>query len=209
MKTTRTLLLAATLSAVLPLTATSASAALQTRLGGLALYDTDLDITWLANANVNGIMAWSNANAWATGLVVEGIGDWRLPATLASDPSCTSPANSSGYLCTGSELGHLFYSELGGAVAHLISGEGHHNANLGLFQNLQDGSYWSGSEYSTGHFWALTFYGGLQGIANTGWSYYALAVHDGDVAAVPVPAAVWLLGSGLLGLAGVARRKSA
>jgi hypothetical protein len=31
----------------------------------------------------------------------------------------------------------------------------------------------------------------------------------GGGAPVPVPAAVWLLGSGLLGLAGVARRKSA
>jgi hypothetical protein len=29
-----------------------------------------------------------------------------------------------------------------------------------------------------------------------------------QVTAVPLPAAVWLLGSGLLGLAGVARRKS-
>jgi hypothetical protein len=30
-----------------------------------------------------------------------------------------------------------------------------------------------------------------------------------DVSAVPVPAAVWLFGSGLLGLVGVARRKKA
>ncbi len=32
---------------------------------------------------------------------------------------------------------------------------------------------------------------------------------EGTVQAVPIPAAVWLLGSGLLGLVGVARRKSA
>jgi hypothetical protein len=31
----------------------------------------------------------------------------------------------------------------------------------------------------------------------------------GEVAVVPVPAAVWLFGSGLLGLVGVARRKTA
>ncbi|MCP4042838.1 MAG: VPLPA-CTERM sorting domain-containing protein, partial [Gammaproteobacteria bacterium] len=30
---------------------------------------------------------------------------------------------------------------------------------------------------------------------------------SGDVSAVPVPAAVWLFGSGLIGLLGVARRK--
>jgi hypothetical protein len=40
-------------------------------------------------------------------------------------------------------------------------------------------------------------------------SNYAWAVHSGDVSAsvVPVPAAVWLFGSGLLGLIGMARRK--
>jgi len=37
--------------------------------------------------------------------------------------------------------------------------------------------------------------------------YYALAVRPGDVSAVPVPAAVWLFGSGLMGLLGLARRK--
>jgi len=31
----------------------------------------------------------------------------------------------------------------------------------------------------------------------------------GDVSAVPVPAAVWLFGSGLVGLVGIARRKKA
>jgi len=34
------------------------------------------------------------------------------------------------------------------------------------------------------------------------------AVQSGDVSAVPVPAAVWLFDSGLLGLVGVARRKA-
>ena len=38
-------------------------------------------------------------------------------------------------------------------------------------------------------------------VVNSAWTNYS-------VAAVPVPAAVWLFGSGLLGLAGVARRKS-
>jgi hypothetical protein len=34
------------------------------------------------------------------------------------------------------------------------------------------------------------------------------SVHVTSVSTVPVPAAVWLFGSGLLGLVGVARRKS-
>ena len=40
------------------------------------------------------------------------------------------------------------------------------------------------------------------------FSLRSWAVQTGDVSAVPVPAAVWLFGSGLLGLIGVARRNS-
>ena len=53
---------------------------------------------------------------------------------------------------------------------------------------------------------------GVQGTTNKTYGAYAWAVHDGDVAAlssVPVPAAVWLFGSGLFGLLGFARRKKA
>lgn len=45
-------------------------------------------------------------------------------------------------------------------------------------------------------------YGDFYGISGY-WDYYD------EYPAVPVPAAVWLFGSGLLGLAGVARRKAA
>ena len=33
-----------------------------------AYYDTDLGITWLADANVNGRMTWAAANTWAANL---------------------------------------------------------------------------------------------------------------------------------------------
>jgi hypothetical protein len=45
---------------------------------------------------------------------------------------------------------------------------------------------------------------GLQGIADESWGLDNVKV---QVSAVPIPAAVWLFGSGLLGLVGVARRK--
>jgi len=38
---------------------------------------------------------------------------------------------------------------------------------------------------------------------------WAGAVCSGDVGAAPVPAAVWLFGSGVMGLTGIARRKRA
>jgi hypothetical protein len=36
---------------------------------------------------------------------------------------------------------------------------------------------------------------------------YKLVLKGGHVSAVPVPAAVWLFGSGLIGLTGLAKRK--
>ena len=52
--------------------------------------------------------------------------------------------------------------------------------------------------------------GGSFDPTNAIWDFSAVS-NDGynmSVATVPVPAAVWLFGSGLLGLAGIARRKA-
>ena len=191
-------------------------AALISRLNGAAVFDTDFNITWLASANTNGLMTWSQANAWAAGLIVGGFSGWRLPTTLQPDASCGTQyyGLSYGYNCTGSEMGHLFYKELGGVAGQSISAT--HNANYGLFQgSFQNilsnypGNYWSGTEYPgypTGAPY-FNFYSGGQDQNSRGLNMLALAVRPGDVAAVPVPAAAWLLGSGLLGLIGVARRR--
>lgn len=206
MKTTQTLLAVVILSTGL-LSATGAYAALESRLGGLAVYDTDLNLTWLANANANGVMDWSQANAWAANITVGGVSGWRLPN---ADPSCGQ-----NYYCNGSEMGHLFYDELGGVAPQAIGAV--HNASYDLFQDIQSYYYWSGTEAApgTGYAWSFVFAGGYQYV-NDGragvpgaYSLYAMAVRPGDVAAVPVPAAAWLLGSGLLGLTGVARRRLA
>ena len=58
--------------------------------------------------------------------------------------------------------------------------------------------------------WIFDFDGGLQGAIYKADSYYAWAVHTGDVgtpATVPVPAAAWLFGSGMLGLIGMSRKR--
>ncbi|WP_297293005.1 PEP-CTERM sorting domain-containing protein, partial [Oceanicoccus sp.] len=75
--------------------------------------------------------------------------------------------------------------------------------------NLQSYVYWSGTEYAPGSYdaWYFGTDRGYQYNITKSLEYYAWAVRSGDVSAVPVPAAVWLFGSGLVGLIGVSRRK--
>ena len=173
--------------------ATSSHAALESRLGGLALYDTDLGVTWAANANINGQMDWAAANTWVAGLTIGGIGGWRLP----NSDTCLGPN------CTGSEMGHLFYTELGGTAGFGFVPT--LNANAALFSNLQSARYWSGTDYAPDPSYALPF-DASSGYQNGGdlktFGYYALAVHSGDVAAIPEPEtyAMMLAGLGLIGL---------
>lgn len=233
MKTTRTLLTAVTLSLSL-FAITGANAALMASSDSQTIYDTEFNITWLSNANLaaantfgvsginsNGTMDWNAAQHWIGAMNTAnylGYHDWRLPTTLQPDASCSrqdasvgSTTTSSGLYCTGSEMGHLFYSELGGRGLYSITAT--HNANYGLFSNVQSALYWSATEYelNSANAWGFVFDGGLQGgnNKNSNLLSYALAVRTGQVSAVPVPAAAWLLSSGLLGLVGVARRRTA
>jgi hypothetical protein len=115
-----------------------------------------------------------------------GFSSWRLPTTLETDPSCSGSA----YGCTGSELGHLFYIELGGQVNTRMSLA--HNSNYELFSNIQEmvycGRYWSGTTYSldSSRAWVLTFCNGGQAHVPKGEGHYVLPVLTGDVAASSV-----------------------
>lgn len=217
---TRTTLITAGLIAA-SLVSGAAHAALQGRdLNGSAgsfeaYYDTDLNITWLADANyaktsgydADGLMNWADANTWAASLsFTDGVNtydNWRLPTTLQPDASCDSqPAGgSSGYFCNGSEMGHLFYSELGGTAGLSILTSA--DPDLAKFTNLQAFYYWSGTEYApnTGYAWTFRFSGGYQTVAGKSNGLYALAVSPGDVAAVPEAEtyALMLAGLGLIG----------
>lgn len=59
--------------------------------------------------------------------------------------------------------------------------------------------------------WTTTLDAGLidVGLRNRASAIYSIAFDEYSVTLVPVPAAVWLFGSGLIGLIGVARRKKA
>ena len=102
---------------------------------------------------------------------------------------------------------NAFYSPVSGDFT-VINAFGSNNGTE------MDFGYLSGSiEFADGSIWsdvtfnltpvqdALTFDGSVDGIGNPTVGYgYA-------VSSVPVPAAIWLFGSGLLGLIGISRRK--
>ena len=166
-----------------------------------AYYDTDLNITWLANADANGLMSWGAANTWAANLsFTDGVNvynNWRLPTALNQDG--TGPCG--GLNCTGSEMGHLFYSELGGTAGQSILTSS--DSDLAKFTNLQTNYYWSATEYApdTGLAWTFRFGLGDQGGATKYILFDALAVSPGDVGAVPEAQtyALMLAGLGLIG----------
>jgi hypothetical protein len=227
---------------VFGLASINANAALVDRGGGL-IYDTDLNVTWLQNANVNGLMTWSQATTWASNLSyydsVRNVTytDWRLPTVNpingntfnysfsyngSTDVGYNVSEQGTAYAGgTGSEMAHLFYNSLNDkgycdpatSTASSCVGPqaGWGLTNTGPFTNLQSTNYWSGTEYApnTNYAWFFRLNDGGQYSNGTGnsTSMYALAVRPGDVATVPIPAAFWLFGSGLIGLFGFMRKR--
>lgn len=195
-------------------TKVSGDASLISRGDGL-IYDTDLNVTWLADANyartsgydADGLMDRLSARAWADSLIYGGYDDWRLPATPQPDPTCSSQMDSVsfGSNCTGSEMGHLFYRELGGAAGSSIQASSDPDGSL--FVNLFPEYYWSATTYAPGpnYSWDFGFGDGLQRAGNVSHAY-AMAVRSGDVsvpsrAEVPEPGTWVLLVSALAGVA--------
>ena len=164
-----------------------------------AFYDSDLNITWLRDANVNGRMNWATAVSWADGFSFGGYSDWRLPTS----DTCED------FNCTGSEMGHLWYVELGNLAGGPMT-------NAGDFQNLQATHYWSGTEYALfpGNAWFFDISTGDQfvsvrfGISGGNQLMLAMAVRPGDVtvAGVPEPQTYALVLMGLSAMV-LARRR--
>lgn len=182
------------------------------------IYDRDLDVTWYdfsQTFNPASSDGWQQAVDWATNLSVSVNGEtydsWRLPHTVDGvlvqgfDGSTTG-----GYNVATSEMGHLFYTELGNLSELLDWGRPRPGyielANTGPFDNLLAQHYWSGTLYAASAHaaWDFDFSDGRQVYYTTSFSNAAaLAVIDGHIgAAVPIPAAIGLFATGLIGLAG-------
>lgn len=214
--------------------------------GNGMIYDTDLGITWLQDANYAqtsgceycdeyGRMSWNQANDWAEALDYGGYSDWRLPKTLpvdgvnyntnltydgSTDIGWNISAPGSAYPgSTANELAYMYYNNLnnkGSYDTNGISQAEYGLRNTGPFiLQLSGSDYWSGSDVSPDPdsilhdaAWNFHFDDGFQ---SNQWKFVpnmgkAWAVRDGDVAPVPIPGAIWIFGSGLLGLLGIKKR---
>lgn len=169
-----------------------------------AFYDTTLDITWLRNANANGLMNWGDANDWAGNLNIGGHGGWRLPVLLTGGGyTPTSSCNVfvgalfGGINCgfnvipATSEIATLWYTALGNNATcppgDLTCQTG--LTNTGDFIDLMAGNYWFGTDGSSnGTKWYFAAHLGDQWPSGaTSSNFFAVAVHDGDLGSAHIP----------------------
>lgn len=178
---------------------------------GDLIYDDTLKIYWTKNANMNGLMSWSEVTDWIADLNANHFGgydDWRLPTTPDGTWGYSSNGNAGKYNVTTSELGHLYYTSFGLSAKNQTTMQSYTHQDLSEygdpFEGLQPGLYWFGTISDMillqGHktFWKFDFGRGTQFIEANDNSAYALAVRS--AAPVPIPSSFWIFLMSLLAL---------
>ncbi len=207
------------------LLASGAQAALVSVSGGQAVYDSDLDITWISNANLAATNTFGLATNVDLGLYPSdnsGVNGRILPNGAMNWPGAlfwVDAMNAANYLGVNdwrlpvtlypdrtcdSDPPSGFINCTGSEMGHLYYVDGVTTAMPGPFSNIKDRWLWSGTEYSLNPddlAWFFKFGNGNQSGAGKANFLWGSAVRSGDISLVPVPAAVWLFGSalGLLG----------
>ncbi len=181
------------------------------------IYDTPVNsgIHILNSADFGGTgrVSWFGAQAFVkylNNINYGGSNQWSLPSVVFNHNLAIGKNQ------TGSELGQLFVNELGNSPINILGSE--------IFDYKPfTSAFWMDEEYAPpqGYVyvpgkdaWAAfaPFRGGL-GDSDYAQYYrekhdflYAWVVSPGQIAHVPLPGAVWLMGSGLLGFLGLVRR---
>jgi hypothetical protein len=199
--------------------------------GGYGTYEQE---KWIVEINSNNALTYNINDEYE----VSWINDWRLPKSYVDKGNPFSGFNEKyddydegfgyegpdesgyhdyqwGYNMVNSEIGHLYYEELGNLGYINKSGNMLNVYDFGLnntgdFDNLDSFLYWILVEGTTSNYY--TKYGYFD--TGSGIQYYGdgldfafgIPVREGDVSVVPVPGAVWLLGSGLIGLLGFKKK---
>jgi hypothetical protein len=178
-----------------------------TQDGGLMVSDSSLNVTW-ADTAPSSPVNWSGAQAWVAGLNSADYGGYSNWTLATGDGTYTTGFGTYGYGSgastsgTANQLGYLFINELGNTPFSSVT-------KFGPFTTLiTNVVYWSGSLDGT-NVWNYDASDSVQGDAFGPTSYFdALAVRSGDTP-VPLPAAAWLLLSGLGGLGLFGRKRKA
>jgi hypothetical protein len=181
----------------------------------------DRDVT-----TTGGKMTWDEAAEWTAQLNYGGYSDWRLPDV--------KPVNGTNFqinvsfdgstdfgehiISPQSELSYMYFVNLNNDSVHDTSGNllgcGSSDScltNTGLFNNLIPDNYWFGVEVdpTPAFAWSFNTQHGIQTLFDGKPNeFYAWAVHDGDIAAVPIPAAFWFFNSAFIGLMGLNRNRA-
>lgn len=183
-------------------------------------------VIWLDYINPGTGWTWLDQTAWAAGLApqlsynlygkysISWLSDWRLGSTTDGEYVMgTDGTTTAGYNITSSEMGHLFYDELGNtAVIGPTTPDSTPPIDNGIFDNLVGNWFWSGTEKGDNpeYAWYFAMHSGQQTLRQKDFFGGGLAIRTGEVTVnpVPEPTTALLFSIGATGIGIIRKRKN-